>query len=95
MSVRGEIVKVESDTSVEYNAQELAKQIVDAHVKIDRLLDGLQVPQVEEEEQIRSLGELREQHEGMRAAYGEEVRRGGEPLVPYRPPFPHLPALRR
>merc|ERR1711970_1659256 len=56
VSVRGEIVKVESDTSVEYNAQELAKQIVDAHVKIDRLLDGLQVPQVEEEEQLRSLG---------------------------------------
>ena len=27
--MRGEIVKVESDTSVEYNAQELAKQIVD------------------------------------------------------------------
>ena len=34
MSVTSERVKVESDTSVEYNAQELATQIVGAHKKV-------------------------------------------------------------
>ena len=36
VSVTGEPVKVESDTSVEYNAEELATQIVNVHKKVRR-----------------------------------------------------------
>ena len=41
VSVTGEPVKVESDTSVEYNAEELATQIVNVHKKVRRKRDRI------------------------------------------------------
>jgi len=78
MSVRGEAVKVESDTSVEYNAQELATQIVDAHKKIDKLIDRLEEAGASEEEDVRSLVDLQERHERMKEAYSKDVEQGDQ-----------------
>ena len=58
MSVRSEPVKVESDTSVEYNAKELATQIVSAHKKIDALIDTLEIPAGEDDDHIKSIVSL-------------------------------------
>merc|ERR1711934_550857 len=78
MSVRSEPVKVESDTSVAYNAKELATQIVSAHKKIDALIDTLEIPAGEDDDHIKSIVSLQETHERMKETYDRDLKHGGQ-----------------
>ena len=78
VSVTTESVKVESDTSVEYDAQELAAQIVNAHKKIDDLIDGLEDFHEDEEEHIKAIIDLQGKHRRMKEDYEEQMRDNGQ-----------------
>mmetsp|Transcript_20103 Transcript_20103/g.42664 ORF Transcript_20103/g.42664 Transcript_20103/m.42664 type:complete len:118 (-) Transcript_20103:94-447(-) len=78
VSVTSEPVKVESDTSVAYDAQELATQIVGAHKRIDALIDELDGASLDEDEQIGTIMDLQAKHETLKATCKEERGRHGE-----------------
>mmetsp|Transcript_5068 Transcript_5068/g.13251 ORF Transcript_5068/g.13251 Transcript_5068/m.13251 type:complete len:146 (+) Transcript_5068:298-735(+) len=74
ISIKDEPVSVESATSVEYQPEELAKQIVDGHRKVEKLIQELPDFNLDEDEQFETILQTQDRTAEAREAFRSEVR---------------------